>query len=301
MESTILPIESIHERDIDLLLLEELNTEISFCKALVKNLGLEEILTINGAWRSMSNEEGETDILFSYNSSIGKIFLLLENKLNAVFQPNQFERYNNRAKRYINRGHCDFAYPVLIAPEKFCKAQSKFKYITYEDIQLILERQNTVRSKFKKELLEIAIFKHRRGRTLSEFCNDYWDYFTKSNKMIDYSIPRNSNANRQAQFYPIKLPKFTVYHLFEKGEFVISAMIKELSELELKKYLESENLIKKTTKNKIGLRFPVSPINTSENIDPNKLDEIFDLINEKIDLIKEISISILKDQKYDTC
>lgn len=70
MEQNILTIESIQERDIDLILLEELSTDNLFCEWFIKELGLFALTSLNGAWRSISAFGlGETDILFSYNSN----------------------------------------------------------------------------------------------------------------------------------------------------------------------------------------------------------------------------------------
>ena len=102
-EHTILPIESIQERDVDLILLEELSTENSFCNWFISELNLPEFSSSNGTWRSITDFGlGETDLLFSYNSNNEKIFVLIENKLDATFQDEQFIRYEKRAKEYVS-------------------------------------------------------------------------------------------------------------------------------------------------------------------------------------------------------
>ena len=69
MQETILPIESIQERDVDLILLEEFCTDNTFCDWFVRELNLPKFSSSNGAWRSITDYGlGETDILFSYNS-----------------------------------------------------------------------------------------------------------------------------------------------------------------------------------------------------------------------------------------
>lgn len=40
MEQSILPVESIQERDVDLILLEELSTDDTFCKWFIRELNL---------------------------------------------------------------------------------------------------------------------------------------------------------------------------------------------------------------------------------------------------------------------
>lgn len=54
MKQTILPIESIHERDVDLILLEELSTDNSFYECFIRELHLPVLTTVNGVWRSIS-------------------------------------------------------------------------------------------------------------------------------------------------------------------------------------------------------------------------------------------------------
>ncbi len=97
MLNEILPVEAIHERDIDLIILEELNTDNSFCEWLINELNFPKIEKNNGAWHSISDFGlGETDILFSYKSEDKTIFVLIENKLDANFQDNR-RRYKRRA------------------------------------------------------------------------------------------------------------------------------------------------------------------------------------------------------------
>ena len=104
MEETILPVESIQERDVDLILLEELSTDNLFCEWFINELKLPNLTSVNGAWRSISAFGlGETDILFSYNSNSSKIFILIENKLDAVLQCDQFNRYIQRADELFSK------------------------------------------------------------------------------------------------------------------------------------------------------------------------------------------------------
>lgn len=165
MEDIILPVEAIQERDIDLILLEELSTDVTFAEWFVRELQLPVLTSLNGSWKSMSGIGlGETDILFSYFSGDRKIFVLIENKIDASFQDLQFERYEKRASAYVSKGECHEAYSVLFAPEKYCNTQSDFdNFISYESVSGRLEFTGSKRNKFKSELLKIAIEKLRRG------------------------------------------------------------------------------------------------------------------------------------------
>jgi hypothetical protein len=204
MSNKILPVEAIRERDVDLILLEELIVDDGFGEWLIKTLDFPKLTNNIGAWKSISDFGfGETDILFSYTSNNKNIYVLIENKLDAEFQQKQNERYLQRAKKYVENGKCDEAYIILIAPKLYCENQKKFeKYITYEQIIERLTRIGNKRSLFKSELLKIATEKQRRGYipvnyppvqkfwyALWKFQKEYYPVFIMKEPIIK---PRNS-------------------------------------------------------------------------------------------------------------
>ena len=184
MNSDILPVESIQERDLDMFLLEEFNCNDAFCEWFIQKLGLPKLHSINGAQKSILDFGlGETDILFSYNSPKGEIYILIENKIDAPFTDKQYERYKKRALEYENKGMCVKANCLLVAPLIYCKNQNSFQsFISYEDIAKKLSFIGTKRSLFKSNLLEIAIEKRRRGYQsvnslpVQKFWLSYWEY-----------------------------------------------------------------------------------------------------------------------------
>lgn len=184
MQQTILPIESIQERDVDLILLEEFSTDVSFCEWFIQELDLPHLTAVNGAWRSISDFGlGETDILFSYRSNDQKIVVLIENKLDTSFQNEQYNRYLKRANEYVSSKDCDQAYVILIAPKLYCENQNEFEsYLTYESIAERFEFVGSIRNLFKSKLMQIGIEKLRRGYQpvnsvpVQKFWGSYWNY-----------------------------------------------------------------------------------------------------------------------------
>ena len=183
MEKDFLVAESIQERDIDLILLEELNTNKDFCKFMIDLIKLPKISSNNLAWKSVVGFGiGETDLLFSYKSKNEIIFILIENKLDADFQNNQFSRYLTRAKKYINEGKCNQSYVLLIAPKEYCNNQNEFnRFITYEMIVKFFKNEKTKRGKFKAQLLKIGIEKLRRGYQAvnDSRVHNFWNEYNK--------------------------------------------------------------------------------------------------------------------------
>lgn len=226
MDKTILPIESIKERDVDFIILEELCTDNTFCEWFVRELSLPHFASLNGAWRSITDFGlGETDILFSYNSYEGKVIVLIENKLDAEFQDEQYTRYEKRAKEYMNQKMCDMVYSVLLAPQLYCENQNEFdNYLSYEDVASRLEFNGSKRNLFKAELLKIAAEKLRRGYQpvnslpVQKFWHSYWDYKEEKHPSLYMKkpdiVPQNSDW---PMLFDDRLKGVIFYHKLAQG------------------------------------------------------------------------------------
>lgn len=166
MKYLSLPVESVRERDIDFLLVEELISSKAFVDYVIEKLELPSCDMITNIQRSVNDFGlGETDIFVGYRHGDLRIGILIENKLDAIFQPEQAERYSSRARQYEAGGRFDTTYEALIAPAQYINHQNAFsRSVSYE--QLIEYFQNTsfgVRGEFKATLLTIASEKLRRG------------------------------------------------------------------------------------------------------------------------------------------
>ena len=226
MKNDILPVESIQERDVDLILLEELYTDEIFCKWFIKELSLPEIFKIEGTWRSITDFGlGETDILFSYFSKDKKIYVLIENKIDASFQDNQFKRYEIRGKKYIQKQACDIAYSILVAPHLYCENQNEFEhFISYETIAKRLNFTGSKRNLFKSKLLQIASDKLRRGyqpvnsTPVQKFWHSYWEFIQKKYPLFIMKkpgiVPKNSDW---PMLFDNNLKGITFYHKLAHG------------------------------------------------------------------------------------
>jgi len=113
--------------------------------------------------------------------------LLIENKIAALLQPRQDERYRDRAEGYVREGQCLQCRTVLVAPKDYLGDRTDRhgfdKVITYEDIFQWFESHAGAnpRSQFKTTLLNNAI---ERGsstwtlvpdETVTEFWRRYWE------------------------------------------------------------------------------------------------------------------------------
>jgi len=279
IEENILPVESIQERDVDLILLEELKTDITFCEWLINELDFPKITENKGAWRSISDYGlGETDILFSYLSKNKKVYILIENKLDVFFQDKQYERYLMRAEKYITDKNCDLAFIVLVAPKLYCENQNEFEsYLTYEQIAKRLEFTGTKRNLFKSELLKIASEKLRRGYKpinsppVQNFWHSYWEFKTENYPNLRMKKPDIVPANSDwPMLFDDELKGIVFYHKLAQGN--IDATFKNFpieTEIKIKELLPTDSKFIKHSKS-FSIRYFSGKCDRSKDFESQK-------------------------------
>ena len=185
-----LPLEVVTERDIDLLVLEELITNPSFAKAFVAMAvpSLAADWSFGGAWHSVTHPAlGESDLIVIACAAEGhRHALLIENKIDAPPQPEQAMRYRRRGEEGVTSGDWHTFFTCIIAPKKYLggtgDARNYDSQIAYEWIQDCLSASNSEagRSGFRSQMLSQAIEQNRRGYTpkhderVTAFWREYW-------------------------------------------------------------------------------------------------------------------------------
>ncbi|AEM70807.1 hypothetical protein Murru_1767 [Allomuricauda ruestringensis DSM 13258] len=223
----IIPVEGIQERDIDLLLLEELKSNPDFIKwFLNKTIAYENQFQTIGAWHSLSQAGlGETDVALLVQLNNKKVLFLIENKITANFQPEQESRYRKRGRLRMEKGECDEYHTVLTAPKQYIDHDHDFDFhLDYESIRDWFEQQLLLgeRAKFKSELLNIAIERLRRGYrgvaddNATDFWWKYYEYSKKHFSHLEMRKPKNG-VPKLSNFIPFEA---TVPNL-KKGDEIL--------------------------------------------------------------------------------
>jgi hypothetical protein len=184
--STRVLIGGICEQDLDLFLLEECVSNRHFLAWLCSQVpgwpaDPQEVVT---AERSVSQGNGESDLeLTVRDRNDRRGMLLIENKLDAGFQPHQLARYRERAATYIHQGKCAHAAVILFAPSAYAHraAGEVDAVVSYEAVKGWLEAaEPDVRIGYKVQLMDAALTKHRLGynpetdQLVTTFWNRYW-------------------------------------------------------------------------------------------------------------------------------
>jgi len=141
------------------LLQEELIFSQAVCDIFSSALGLNAPLRISECSLSVVDETGETDLLARFLLGDVNGVLLIENKIDAAFQPAQPERYKARANKMADSGQK--AYCILIAPTKYTDGNAAATHfdacVSYEDVAGAISSQNTERAKHRAALLLRAV------------------------------------------------------------------------------------------------------------------------------------------------
>jgi hypothetical protein len=189
-------LECIEERDMDLLLLEELHVSNAFAAWFVSKAFQDQTFgAFISACHSVSEAAGESDLEFVFNDTQGRnTGLLIENKIGAVAQPDQALRYRQRAKKKTADGSWQSARTCIVAPQEYLDATPDAagydSKISYEDIADWFGQRapNDVRAGYRKQFVRAAIEQLRRGYTQvkDETVTEFW---RKYRKAVDALFP----------------------------------------------------------------------------------------------------------------
>lgn len=174
----------VSERDMDLLFLEEFAVNEHFL-----NLFIHKIEDADLADYKVVSEEvsfvdaalGESDLTIILERNGHKVALLVEDKINAVAQPRQYERYVERGNKGVQEKLYDAFYVFLIAPaEYFTDNESAQKYplkVTYEECRDLFLNCVDTRSELKcQQLTEAIELGHKPySKIVDEVSTTFWD------------------------------------------------------------------------------------------------------------------------------
>jgi len=221
-------IESVNERDIDLLILEELHVSPAFQAWFVKKAfgGGDEPIRFDNARHSLSHLElGESDIVFTfYSSDEEKRAILIENKIRAGPQPKQGVRYGQRGEEGIEAGYWQKYNTCILAPQSYLRAHATDvkpygAHISYESLQDWFQKDNTARSQYKSRLLQKALTPPPGSDPqVTQFWYSYWIHASSEFPELAMKRPGNKAAGAGwIDFVPKELGKRFITHKLEEG------------------------------------------------------------------------------------
>ena len=151
----------LSEHDVDLFLMEEMYADPAFLDLFAAKAGILSPYSISAILHSLWDENGESDITVILQREEGRHALLIENKINAPAQLEQYSRYCLRAKSGIKSGHYQSYSIILVAPDRYLASNAEAqKYpvkVSYTEIIGFLSAQNNDRSLFRAGMIKATL------------------------------------------------------------------------------------------------------------------------------------------------
>jgi hypothetical protein len=225
---------TVAERDVDLLLVEELTVNREFADWFASRVyGRAVLVEPLGTWHSLSDSAlGESDVLFLFrNEDDGRVAVLIENKIDAAAQALQPERYRQRGEKGRQSDVWDDFRTCVVAPRQYLAAGNQThaydEQIAYEEILsfFVTRRSRDTRFAFKAELIAEAIEKKRRGYAaeISEAMTSYVRDYCQLAAVLapDCSVQEAKPRPAGSTWVQYRPPGFdrsvTVYHQLTAG------------------------------------------------------------------------------------
>lgn len=179
---TTIEVSGVCERDVDLLMLEEFVATRPFFEWFAEKIGVSLSSELLRVARSVTTSIGESDLELTVQDNQQTVRVLIENKVDAIFQPRQAERYCERAAGYLRDGACSSTLTVLVAPGDYFPDEEDTcgfdRRVTYEDMLAWFEdpSRDDPRIRYKRAILESAIARGGTGWQLvpNEEVTDFW-------------------------------------------------------------------------------------------------------------------------------
>ena len=293
-------IECIQERDIDLLLLEEWSVNPDFAYWILEQCGINErFVSFNGYHSVTDPQFGETDLLLIAENDSEKIAILLENKIDAIAQPKQAERYFLRAEKLRQELNLSQTIIGIVAPDNYLQNnQEAANYpfqISYESTAEYLDSLSDIRSKYRAAVVFSAIEKERRGyrpvkdEQVSRFWHDYWTYLRDNLPDVYMKepdiVPSNSDwPGLKFDWFP---SKWKLVHKLSRGVLDLETKLTESDVSILQKNLENTDFSIIKTGKSYSVRLNVVPLDRNQ-----PLEEQLAALQSCIDGIKKFAHNI---------
>lgn len=223
-------LQTIEERDIDLLLMEEFHVSPTFVAWFAEQAALDgKAGAFAGAWHSLSEEYGETDLLLRLQVGNERLALLIENKIAAPEQNQQDIRYHIRGVRGREAGRYERFATCICAPQVYLDGlppTSAYEHrVAYEAIRDWFAGVDGARAAWRKHIMEEAIEQGRRGYVMvvsgikTAFHLSYWEHLQRRHPALLMRKPGDKGP--KSDWMMIRgigmPPKVTLIHKNDQG------------------------------------------------------------------------------------
>ena len=294
------------ERDVDLMLIDSFCNDDNFVDFIVGRFGIASAV-IKKIHHSVEDiKMGETDVCVWFEANNKQYAVMIEDKIDANAQPEQYERYEMRAGNLKRVEKLEECFILIIAPKLYLKTNEMArKYpnqISYEELLSYYEARNP----YKTSLLRRAIRKKEDGYipiedfAITKFWEKYYEYrrrYYPDLQLLEVDGPRGSRAVWATFKTNNPSGKLEVWHKADRG--CVDLQLPKLGgyEEEVKEILNEllEGIIVDNASKSVALRIKVPKLDFRQpfEIYQSVMVEIFDAVRHLTALADQIYYSEL--------
>ncbi|MDI9849133.1 hypothetical protein QM467_13815 [Rhodoblastus sp. 17X3] len=298
---------SVQERDIDLILIEQLHMCRSFADWLTGRLDLTGAV-VETARHSVHREHGETDVLVIVRLGEESVAVMIEDKIGAPMQPNQCERYHLRGSILCEEGAVDRYKTVLCAPAGYLAGvptdQRWHDRVSLEELGQSIEGAAYPGWEWRHAILVAAASRQTRAREADNRANHAYDAVIAPLKRAYHDfvqarypqLQASRQEGRDREYYLGALglpPGIRFKHAFFRGE--VSAIFEKAWAPTAERHVEGklpEEAWPVQHGSEFHVRMPVEvmdpqlPFEEQEEVAAKALDQIGNMVNMALSVAK---------------
>ncbi len=301
--SMIITFDNALERDMDLLFMWQFaKMDIDFINLFMAQTAEEwnDKCSIDSISHSVMTSDGESDVQVIINNGKEKVAFLIEDKIDAIAQPDQSKRYQIRAEKAVEQKLFSKYYIFIVAPQRYLDGnQEAQKYphkVSYEQIRDILT------DAFDKALVDKALDESKLGyvpvedRKVTDFWNHIYD-FVEENYPDTFNVHGKKGESRgaNANWIGINSGHGTTIQIKADRGFVdleIAGYADQFQKFskDNQAILDKKRLCVRVATKSLAIRKYIEPIDFTENFS-NQLENIEDAFakaKELQDLVKDL-------------
>ncbi len=173
---------TVYEHDMDVMLMQALVTDPLFLDLFISKTDWAG-LNLRAIHAELSNSDadlGETDITVILSDGASKFAMLIEDKIDAVAQPEQHDRYVKRGDKAIRKGDYSDYKVFIVCPQKYYDTDEEAKkyehFVSYEECAEHFKKGNDCISNIRYQEVMQAILKAKRPTQviLNEDANSFF-------------------------------------------------------------------------------------------------------------------------------
>ena len=292
-----MPIGRKYERDIDLLLAEEFMVSPEFAAWFLEKTKFAGIqATVVDVSVSKTDYTGESDLVILYEDTSGqaRYAIHVENKIDAPLQPEQEQRYRQRAEYEISQGEY-LDYDLVLCTPTFYRmnqacALSFDLCVFYEEIAEFIDSSDpSPRGKYRSNFVATSTSKKVNSwkKVEDQVTNRFWEeaYNIASHEfpILEMKTPNLTKDSTWINLRPHDMPKMPCrVSIFFKGDrgymdLTLDRCVAHKIEEHIRLLLESDMTVHQTCKS-ASIRLNVSGFSVSEPLETSlpKVREAFD-------------------------